>query len=128
MTEKIKRFLLQILDDEKRVFEILEGGFRAVTPEAIEMWVKERVSLLPPSLKKLYFENQELAPLTKRVLMRYQGLIEYYLANPENTLRRLCEANPENAKLVLKEPYKGYILNELKSAYEYIKRFLGSES
>ncbi|PSN88983.1 hypothetical protein B9Q00_03210 [Candidatus Marsarchaeota G1 archaeon OSP_C] len=65
MTEKIKRFLLQILDDEKRVFEILEGGFRAVTPEAIEMWVKERVSLLPPSLKKLYFENKS-SPLLRK--------------------------------------------------------------
>jgi hypothetical protein len=89
VTEKIKRFLLQILDDEKRVFEILEGGFRAVTPEAIEMWVKERVSLLPPSLKKLYFENEELAPLTKRVLMRYQRAHRVLSRNPETPFEAL---------------------------------------
>jgi len=50
--EKIKRFLLSILNDEKRVTQILEGSFRAVTPEAIEMWVREKVPLLPSSFKK----------------------------------------------------------------------------
>jgi len=62
------------------------------------------------------------------VLKRYENLIEYYLANPQNTLKKLCEANPENTKLVFNEPYKSYILNEINRAYEYIKRFLDSEN
>ncbi|MEM0119911.1 MAG: hypothetical protein QW514_07685 [Thermoprotei archaeon] len=121
---KITSFLRALLEREGYAERLVESGFKSITPEVMCMWVRERVKLLPDGVKKLYFENPLVAPLTRRVLSHHRSLIEYYLGHPENTLNKICEVNPANAEALKNLAIREYVLNELTTTYEYLKGFI----
>lgn len=122
--EKVVAFLKR-LEDTKFAEGLVESGFKAITPDAIRMWVREGVKLLPDQVRRLYFENPKLAPHTRRALAKNWALVEHYLGDPENTFRKMVSANPEN-RAVLEEPrVRSYILEEIRKTYEYLARFVG---
>lgn len=122
--EKIVGFLRRLAEDGSLAERLVESGFRAVTADAIKMWVRESVKLLPEDVKALYFENPLIAPHTRRALASNWALVEKYLGNPQNTLQKMASVSPEN-RVALQDPAtKSYIMKEIEETYSYLVSFM----
>ncbi|PSO03621.1 hypothetical protein B9Q04_20105 [Candidatus Marsarchaeota G2 archaeon BE_D] len=123
--KRITVFLQTLISRDGYAEKLVEAGFRSITPEAIRMWVKEGVKLLPDGVKKLYFENPLVAPMTRRVLIHHWRVVDHYLGHPENTLEKISAVNPDNARVLRDKGFSDYILKEVNDTYNYLKRFVG---
>jgi hypothetical protein len=123
--KKVTAFLEMLINKDGYAESLVEAGFRSITPDAIRMWVKEGVKLLPDGAKKLYFENPLVAPITRRVLIHHWKLVDHYLGHPENTLEKINSVNPENAEVLRDRDVCEYVVKEVNDTYNYLKRFVG---
>lgn len=121
--KKIVAFLERLATNRSLAESLVESGFRAVTPDAIRMWVREKVKLLPDEVRKLYFENPEIAPYTRRALIQNWALVERYLAKPDNTLKKIASISPENEELLEDPQTRSYVIEELTGTYKYLVEF-----
>jgi hypothetical protein len=115
------KYLRLLLSDDTKVLEFVDSSFRSVTPEAIQRWMDENLELLPEDVRRLYFENQLTSPLTKRILRKWWGIVEFYLGSPENTINALVRANERNKEILMDPRIREYIHSQLTNAYEYLK-------
>ncbi len=119
---KAIQFLKLLASDDKSVSEFLERSFRGVTPDVIERWVKDKVELLPPTARKLYFENPVVAPWSRRVIRRHWNIVEDYLGRPETTIWKLV-SKPGNAEVLSRDEVLAYVKKQLCDTYLYFKTF-----
>jgi len=122
--QKVVSFLNRLAEDRRYAEALVDSSFRAITPDAIRMWVREDVKLLPEEVRKLYFENPCIAPHTKRALAENWDIVEEYLGQPENTLRKMLSANPQNAEALSDPKIREYVVGEINSTYRYLKEFV----
>jgi len=122
---KVTAFLEALINRDGYAERLVEAGFRSITPEAIRMWVQEGVKLLPDDVRRLYFENPLVAPITRRALTRHWGLVDHYLGNPENTLEKIGSVSSENAEVLRDKSVREYIVREVNDTYGYLKHFVG---
>lgn len=123
--KKVTAFLEMLINRDGYAENLVEAGFRSITPDAIRMWVEEGVKLLPDGVKKLYFENPFVAPITRRVLIRHWRLVDHYLGHPEDTLKKISSVNPENAEVLRDRDVSEYVVKEVNDTYNYLKHFIG---
>jgi hypothetical protein len=123
--KKVTAFLEMLINRDGYAENLVEAGFRSITSDAIRMWVEEGVKLLPDGVKKLYFENPLVAPITRRVLIRHWRLVDHYLGHPEETLKKISSVNPQNAEVLRDRDVSEYVVKEVNDTYNYLKQFIG---
>lgn len=121
------KYLQLLLSDDAKVLEFINASFRSITPEAIRRWVDEEVELLPESVRRLYFENPFISPLAKKILRKWWNVVEFYLANPENTINAMIEANKRNKEILAEPRVRKYVESQLTKSYEYLRSLFADQ-